>query len=247
MCEPQLLRDYSRKETAPDKPDILKGEIRLQTQKLWFEDLETDENRALPWTLQRDSAALLLVDLENELLEEGAIMEVPDGRRIIPTVKRLLEACRGLGVPVIYTRMVHQSARVAPRIYELFPYLEGKAYVPGSKGVEIYPEVRPAPEEPVVDKTQYSAFFGTNLEDVIRSIKADKGAIDTLIFAGVVSHVCVDCTLRDAFYRGYRVVLVEDGCAGWDSAMHEATVFGVRTLYGRVSSCEGVLQDLRST
>ena len=91
----------------------------MQTQKLWFEDLDTDKNRALPWTLQRDSAALLLVDLENELLEEGAIMEVPDGRRIIPTVKRLLEACRGLGVPVIYTRMVHQSARVAPRLSDI--------------------------------------------------------------------------------------------------------------------------------
>ena len=218
----------------------------MRAQKLWFEELETDGDRVLPWMLQRDSAALLLVDLENELLVEGAIMEIPDGRRIIPTVKKLLEACRELGVPVIYTRMVHQSACSAPRIYELFPHLKGKAYVPGSQGVEIYPEVRPAPEEPVVDKTQYSAFFGTNLDGVIRSIKGDKGAIETLIFAGVVSHVCVDCTLRDAFYRGYRVVLVEDGCAGWDSAMHEATLRGVRTLYGHVLSCDGVLRHLRS-
>jgi ureidoacrylate peracid hydrolase len=182
--------------------------------------------------------------MENEFLEFGAIMEVPDGRKIVTAVKKMRDACRESKIPVIYTRMVHEEPSVAPRIYDLFPFLAGKAYQPNSHGVAIHPELAPIRGEKIIEKRNYSAFFGTDLDAIIRGSRSSNGERDTLIFTGLVSHVCVEASLHDAFFRGYKVILTRDGCAGWDLELHRATLKTVGSVYGMVMNCNEIIEAL---
>jgi ureidoacrylate peracid hydrolase len=77
--------------------------------------------------------------------------------------------------------------------------------------VEIYDELKPQPGDLVVAKPRYSAFYGTDLEAILRS----KG-IDTLIISGTVTNACCESTARDAFSRDYKVIFLSDGNAAGD-------------------------------
>jgi nicotinamidase-related amidase len=77
--------------------------------------------------------------------------------------------------------------------------------------VEIYDELKPQPGDLVVAKPRYSAFYGTDLEAILRS----KG-IDTLIISGTVTNVCCESTTRDAFSRDDKVIFLSDGNAAGD-------------------------------
>jgi biuret amidohydrolase len=77
--------------------------------------------------------------------------------------------------------------------------------------VEIYEGLKPHPGDLVVAKPRYSAYYGTDLEAILRG----KG-IDTLIISGTVTNVCCESTTRDAFSRDYKVIFLSDGTAALD-------------------------------
>jgi nicotinamidase-related amidase len=215
------------------------------TEDKWFESLDEYRSRVKPWLLDRDSAALLVVDLQNQFVEEGAVLEVPQARDVMPKVRQLLSACRDLGVPVLYTALVHEAPEALPRFYELFPFLKGQAYRPGTREVGIYAEVAPHEGEVVVNKAQYSAFEGTNLSSMIEKLGGDDAGVDTLILVGCVTNACVESTARDAFHKGYRVVVVSDACAAVFPDLHDATLKNVRHGFGRVMTADEVVDALR--
>jgi nicotinamidase-related amidase len=214
------------------------------TEDKWFESLDEYRSRVKPWLLDRDSAALLVVDLQNQFVEEGAVLEVPQSREVMPKVRQVLSACRNLGVPVLYTALVHEAPEALPRFYELFPFLKGQAYRPGTREVEIYAEVAPREGEVVVNKAQYSAFEGTNLSSMIEKVGGDDAGVGTLIFVGCVTNACVESTARDAFHKGYRVVVVSDACAAVFPDLHDATLKNVRHGFGRVMTADEVVDAL---
>jgi nicotinamidase-related amidase len=211
----------------------------------WFESLDEYRSRVKPWLLDRESAALLVVDLQNQFVEEGAVLEVPQTRDVMPAVKQLLSACRDLRVPVLYTALVHEAPESLPRFYELLPLLKGQAYRPETREVEIHAEVAPQDGEMVVNKAQYSAFEGTNLSSMIEKVGRADAGVDTLIVVGCVTNVCVESTARDAFQKGYRVVVVSDACAAVFPDLHDATLKNVRHGFGRVMTAEEVIDALR--
>lgn len=86
----------------------------------------------------------------------------------------------------------------------------------GELGAEFY-EVSPLPEEIIVNKHRYSAFINTRLDSVLRSLR-----IETLIMTGVSTNVCVESTARDGFMLDYQIVMVQDACASYSRAAHDA-------------------------
>lgn len=109
---------------------------------------------------QMEKSALPVIDLQNDFVSEGAIMEVPEARRQIPIprVKRLIECCRRLGVPVIYT--IHAHHPEANEV-NMFPRLRSEGLREGTTGVEVYSEIKPLPGEIVIKKRRYSAFYNS--------------------------------------------------------------------------------------
>lgn len=97
----------------------------------------------------------------------------------------------------------------------------------------------PEGHELIVDKHHFSAFKGTPLDDLLRN-----RGISTLVVAGVATNVCVDSTLRDGFFHGYYIVLLED-CVGSNSkAGHDGTLATVRNNISTVVSGGALVEAL---
>jgi len=160
-----------------------------------------------------EKTAMLVVDMQNDFVQEGAPIEVPRARAMVPRLNRLLDVCRAHNLPVIYIPHVIRGGNIdAGRLADHHAAIRNnKAIVAGTPNVEICEELKPHPGDLVVAKPRYSAFYGTDLEAILRS----KG-IDTLIISGTVTNVCCDSTARDAFSRDYKVIFLSDGTATRD-------------------------------
>lgn len=160
-----------------------------------------------------EKTAMLVVDMQNDFVQEGAISEIPLARVMVPHLNRLLDTCRAHHILIIY---IHHAIRGGDidggRLADLFDAVRNNnTIIAGTKNVEIYEGLKPHLGDLVVAKPRYSAFYGTDLEAILRS----KG-IDTVIIGGTVTNVCCDSTARDAFSRDYKVIFLSDGNAPGD-------------------------------
>lgn len=196
------------------------------------------------------STALLVVDMQNDFCH-------PDGfyhgigrasepiRRAIPPIRALLEAARRAGLVVAFTRLVYDPSqpdmperrRIAPGAWAA----RGRRLPPGSWGADVVDELAPRPGEYVVDKADYSAFYGTNLEAVLR-----RRGIRSLILVGTVTYACVLHTAFDAFARDFDVVVAAEGVSCWFDELQEPTLRIVELLLGRVAPVAAVLAAIES-
>jgi biuret amidohydrolase len=160
-----------------------------------------------------EKTAMIVVDMQNDFVQEGAPIEIPRARAMVPRLNRLLDVCRAHEIPVIYIHHVIRGGDIdAGRLADHHEVIRNnQAIIAGTRNVEIYEELRPHPGDLVVAKPRYSAFYGTDLEAILRS----KG-IDTLIISGTVTNVCCESTTRDAFSRDYKVIFLSDGNAAGD-------------------------------
>jgi len=133
---------------------------------------------------------------------------------IVPNVKRLVEAARGRGVPVIYSNDAHLA--VDEEVVQRW----GKHAMKGTKGAEVIPELRPTAGDYVVEKRTYSGFFETGLDTLLRSLYGGEGA-NTVVLAGLHTHMCVRHTAADAFFRGYKITVARDGVEAFTAEDHE--------------------------
>jgi len=157
--------------------------------------------------------ALIVVDMENDFVAPGAPMETPAGREMIPRLRQAIEHARAIGIRVLYTTHSHrQDGCDLGRHRDLWsPIADGTSCVDDTAGIEIYPEVAPVDGEVVIRKRRYSAFFGSDLEIVLRG-----WGIDTVAITGVTTENCCHATARDAFFRDYRVAFLSDATATFD-------------------------------
>ena len=156
---------------------------------------------------------LIVVDMENDFVAPGAPMETPAGRTMLPTLKRALAFCRERGIHVIYTTHAHRRDGCdMGRFADLWPPVASRTgLVDGEPGIEIYPEIAPRADEIVIKKHRYSAFYGTDLEIILRGL-----GVDTVVITGVTTENCCHATARDALFRDYKVVFLSDATATFD-------------------------------
>src|SRR5262245_64099798 len=159
--------------------------------------------------LEPGRTALLVIDMQRGFLEPGAALEVPPGRAIIPNLQRLLDVCRRIGVPVVFTEFVYSSAlpclRGDPFGPEHLPARPGEPTgfgLPssncligpfaerGPNAADTVPELAPRPGALVVRGHTYDKFLGTPLDLALRGRD-----VRCLLVAGVLTDVCVNCTL----------------------------------------------------
>ena len=194
----------------------------------------------MKWNFERTRTALMVIDMQNDFVRAGAIMEVPDAKRQLPDIAQLIETCRALDVPVIYT--VHEThPDHCPMEIAAFPHLKEAGMRRGTLGVEVADELAPAPGETVIRKHRFSAFYQTELELLLRNLRAP--AIDTLIICGTVTNICCEATARDAFYRDYKVVFGSDICSAVCPDAHKATLANME-LFSRVMDCAEIIRAL---
>jgi len=196
----------------------------------------------IKWEIFRKNCALLVIDMQNDFVLEGAIMEVPAAKTQVPKIKSLIEKCRELEVPVIYT--IHETdPTLCPQEIAAFPHLINAGMRKGTIGVEIIDELMPQIGEHIIRKHRFSAFYQTDLELILRNIKKED-SIDTLIICGTVSNICCESTARDAFFRDYKVVFGSDICSALTPAAHKATLNNME-IFGINMSSKDIIQVLQ--
>lgn len=166
--------------------------------------------------------ALLVIDMLNDFVLPGAPLEVPDTRKVIPAIKREMETARREGRFVIYLCDTH-----APDDKEFSKFGWPSHAVKGTRGAEVVDELKPGPKDIVIEKTTYSGFYGSKLDETLRGLN-----VDSLRLTGCVTHICVMFTASDAVLRDYEVTVVADGVAGLAPEDHEAALRIMQNVLG---------------
>ncbi|SDR57605.1 Isochorismate hydrolase [Rhizobiales bacterium GAS113] len=197
-----------------------------------------------PFAIDKDRCVLLVIDMQNDFVVEGAIMEVPMARAFLPTMKTMLDHCRAISIPVIYTTHVLSDVYdVSPLEVALQPKLRSSGMRPGTAGIEVVPELAPLPNEVVIRKHRYDAFYNTPLETVIRNIRGT-GRVDTVIIIGTVTNICCESTARSAFMRDFKVVFISDANGGLDDVSQQATLKIIGTAFGKVMTAREIIEQI---
>jgi len=169
-----------------------------------------------------DNNALLILDMLNDFVLEGAPLEVPSARGVVLNIKSEIEKAREAGVPIIYVCDSHNENDLE------FERMGWPAHaVEGSEGAKVFSELKPLPEDTVVAKKRYSGFYGTSLEAVLK----EKG-ITSLLVTGCVTNICVLYTVADAVQREYKVKVLKDCVAGLNQEDHEFALKQMREVLG---------------
>lgn len=206
---------------------------------------KTVSKKKKSWTIDKARTALLVIDMQNDFVKEGAILEVPKIRRQIPKIKRLIETCRRLGIPVIYSRQVYRvDLKVKPLVLEMLPLLEKEGLRDGTEGAEVCDELEPEAGDIIVRKMGFSAFYNTELESILRNINGRR-QVDTVIICGTVTNICCESTARDAFERDYKVVFGSDITSAWTNEFQTLTLKNIEYAFGRVMTGDKIIDALK--
>jgi nicotinamidase-related amidase len=163
--------------------------------------------------------ALLLIDMQNDFVREGKPLRVAGAEAIIPRVHALLDLFRDRRLPVVHILRLHRPDGSDVEIMRQEIFRRTPFAVEGTEGAEVISELMPKRGEFTVRKIRMSAFLGTDLDLLLRSI-----GVDTVVVAGIQTPNCIRTTVFDAMAFNYRTVLVTDAVAAQSDEIHRCNV-----------------------
>lgn len=184
-------------------------------------------------TMSMDNKAVIIVDLLNDFVTGS--LRCDRASRIVPNIKRLVEASHKHGIPVIFSNDAHYPQD--PEVVNKW----GAHAMKGTKGAEVIPELRPTKDDFEVEKRVYSGFYETGLDPLLRSLYRGEG-VKTVILCGLHTHMCVRHTAADAFFRGYKIVVAEDGVDAFTKEDHEQGLKYLAEVYNsKIMSVDDII------
>lgn len=228
--------------------------------------LVTIEAKPEPLTLDTSRTAALVVDMQNDFAAKGGMfdragIDISASRRAAELTTKALVSIREARIDVIYLKMGFK-----PNLSDLGPpdspnrtkHLplavgstvttpdggQGRILIRDTWNTDILDELKPQAGDTVIYKTRYSGFYGTNLDSILK-----KRGVKWLLVTGCTTSVCVESTIRDAMFRDYSCVLLDD-CTGepigqeFPRTNHEASLLVIQALFGWVSDSAEVIRAL---
>jgi nicotinamidase-related amidase len=191
-----------------------------------------------------EACALLVIDMQDEFVRpHWTPFWVPEATRQVPRIRRLIEHCRARSIPVIFTafaRTHHGRDRPASGAFMPNRYpdldLRGAAFFEQGR---IWHELSPLPDEVVIYKPSYGAFYDTPLETILTNLSKD-----TVIICGTLTNFCCGTTARQAYERGFKVVFGSDVTATDDPDMQEPELNTLRKGFALVLPAEDIMRAL---
>ena len=211
--------------------------------------------RPEPVEFDPKGSALIVVDMQNGYCSPGGYfshlgVDLSPNERIVTAIKQLVATARDAGMQIVWLqngwdkdlkeaggyRSVNQLKGNSLKLMRERKELEGKLLTKGGWDYAIVDELKPESADIVIPKPRYSGFAGTALDSMLRSRR-----IETLLVCGVATNVCVESTIRDAFFAEYFPVLIRDACyqAG-PQFVQDATIYNVEQFFGWSSTVEEV-------
>jgi len=206
-------------------------------------------------------AAVLVMDMQNAFVSKGGMydlrgIDISGSQKIIEPIIQINGTARKKGIKIVYIVMLYSpdlhdvGGPNSPNwykgmltTYREHPEWEGKLLTRGTWGAEIIEPLKPQESDIVMEKHRYSAFFGTGLDAMLMAYN-----IKYLVCTGVVTNVCVEATIRDAYYHDYFPVLVADATANTGPpSIQDATIFNVQQYYGWVTNTKNILKAMAAS
>ena len=200
---------------------------------------------AAHWDLVPGGTALVVIDAQNDFLHpEGwyAVQGIDIGhmQRCIEPLKALLAAARTKGIPVVWTRHGVRGVEDGGPFMQLRPFLAEGGLRRETWGWEVLADLGPEPDDWYVAKTRLSAFYGTDLEVVLRGNGAE-----TVLMTGVLTNQCVAATSKDAMFRDFKPIVIEE-CTGTTLPhLHEPAIEMMRVGWAEVRDLDSALSEIR--
>ncbi len=168
--------------------------------------------------------ALLIIDVQNDYFPGGAN---PQHRALEAeaAIQKWIADSRKVGRPIIYMQHFNDP--------------EDSFFRPGTAGAEISPRIAPMSEDKVIVKYAPNSFLNTELDAYLKSL-----GIEKLIVCGMMTHMCVDATVRSAMDYGYAVDLIAEGCATRDLTLGDVTIPAETVQETYLASLSGVFATL---
>jgi ureidoacrylate peracid hydrolase len=216
------------------------------------------EARPEPVTIDLRKTAVLVIDMQNDFGAKGGMfdragIDIGGIRAVVPNVRAALATARKASLPIIYIKMGFKpdmsdaGPPTSPNFLKHATLHAGQAMtapdgtpsrilIRDNWGTEIIPELRPEAGDTTLYKHRFSAFYRTGLDEMLK-----RRGIEALIVTGCTTSVCVESTVRDAMFRDYRCIVLEDCTAEPIGATaprsnHEASLLTMEVLFAWISS-----------
>lgn len=183
-------------------------------------------------SLDAKTSALVVIDFQNEYFDGK--MPIPNGKKALENARRLVNFSHQQGMPVYFVQHLGPA--------------NGPLFAKGSHFAEFHKELQPTKADYVITKETPSSFVGTALDEQLKG-----QGIKQLIITGLMTHMCVSSTARDAVPLGYQVIIPEDATATrdlatWDNkvvehnVLQEAALAGVADVFVEIKTTDEVLK-----
>jgi nicotinamidase-related amidase len=186
--------------------------------------------------------AVLVIDMQNTFLDDaGASVRrgapIMDAAGVVARCAGLIASARRAGWDVIYTRHRYRTdlRDMSPALRALYPPGITPATL-GSWDADIVPALTPEPTDPVIDKNRFDAFLYTDADLLVRQL-----GIEHVVVCGVVSHLCVETSVRSAHQRDLRVTVAADAVGGTGPVRHRAALASMAD-FARVVPTGGIAE-----
>lgn len=177
-------------------------------------------------------SALLILDMQSYFLDETSHAFVPSAKAIVPRLVALANNYRFKGLPVIFSQHLNNNQDAG-----LMATWWRELILPDHPPSLIVSDFDLS-KCPIIEKSQYDAFYNTALETVLRDLE-----VKQVVISGVMTHLCCETTARSAFMRGFEVFFLADGTATYNEAFHLSSLinlshgFATLKLISEIQSC----------
>ena len=216
--------------------------------------------------LELAKTAVLVIDMQNDFGGKGGMFDlaginISSIRSAVDPTRRVIAAARQAGIPIVYLKMAFKPdlSDAGPaespnharhmRLGFGLPAVApdgspSRILIRDTWNTDILEELAPEPGDLVVYKHRFSGFFETNLDQCLREM-----GVRQLVVTGCTTSICVESTIRDAMFRDYACVLLEDCTAEpigsqFPRSNHDASLLAIEVLLGWVSSSDNFLQSV---
>jgi ureidoacrylate peracid hydrolase len=214
-----------------------------------------------PITIDLLKTAVIVVDMQNAFVKRGGYFDLAGYdltgvEGIVAPCRKIITAARQKGAKIIYFQMgcspdfsdrgpadsPYNLKAKGLKLIRQRPEVKDKYYIYGTWGAEIIEELKPRPEDLVVKKQKYDGFIGTNLEIILSTF-----GIKYLAFVGTATNLCVESTLRHAFFLDYFPIILSDAVShAGASITQEATLLNVKANFGWVTTSDHFVRGLEN-
>ena len=205
--------------------------------------------------------AIIHVDMENAFASKGGFLDLmgwdlTECRKTLGPIKKVNDAARAKGIKVIY--IAHQFAKdlsdtggldsghwykdLPLKLWREHPEWRDQLLEEGTWGCQIVDEIKPQEGDIVLPKTRYSSFYETNLDGILKT-----NNLKYLAITGIATNICVESTIRDAFFRGFFPILIKDcAAAAGPEFMQDAVIHNLTICFGWITTSEKIIKAIQT-